>query len=151
MEDFSIRAIVIGVSLFVTMLTLTAIIMYFNTARGIADEVNKRTDIASSYDYIMNSDDFTDKLTGVEVRSLINKYAGRQDVTINIVKIGNEEVKEYININNTWLLNINDENEKSKIIKEDKLNLINPVWNCRVDKVENKGKITLNISLNVED
>ena len=35
--------------------------------------------------------------------------------------------------------------------KKDKLNLINPVWNCKVDKVENQGKITLNISLNVED
>ena len=148
MEDFSIRAIVIGVSLFVTMLTLSAIIIYFNTARGIADEVNKRTDIASSYDYIMNSDDFTDTLTGVEVCSLINRYAGNKDVIINIVKIGNDEVEDYMNINNTWLKTLN---ERSKIIREDKLNLINPVWDCRVDKVENQGKITLNISLNVED
>ncbi|MBQ8044295.1 MAG: hypothetical protein IJ272_09175 [Clostridia bacterium] len=148
MEDFSIRAIVIGVSLFVTMMTLSAILIYFNTARSIADEVNKRTDIASSYDYIMNSDDFSDELTGVEVRSLINKYAGNKDVRINIVSISGQEVEGYDNVNNKWLKSLND---NASLISEEKLDLVNPVWDCIVNKVENQGRITLNIGLDVED
>ena len=148
MEDFSIRAIIIGVSLFVTMLTLSAILIYFNTARDIADEVSKRTDIAETYDYIMNSDDFSDELSGVEVRSLINKYAGSDKVTINIISISGKPTGDYENINNTWLKKIND---KASLISEEKLNLINPVWNCTVDKVENPGHTTLKINLDVEE
>jgi len=148
MEDFSIRAIVIGVSLFVTMLTLTAILMYFNTARGIADEVNKRTDIASSYDYIMNSNALEDELTGVEVRSLISKYASSDSVTININLVVDDNKTEYKNVNNTWIREIN---ENSHLISEKELDKINPASRYTVDKVENQGITTLNINLIVED
>lgn len=154
MEDFSIKAIVIGVSLFITMMTLSVIIIYFNTARGIADAVNERTDIASSFDRIVNSDDLEATLTGVEVRSLINKYAGVSNVKINIVSIGETTTNVYNNINNKytdnggWLVSVN---ENAKLISEEKLTLINPVWNCIVNKVENSNEITLNIQLNVKD
>ena len=144
MEDFSIKAIVIGVSLFVTMLTLSAILIYFNTARSIADEVNKRTDIANTYDYIMNSDEFSDELSGVEVRSLINKYIESNNVIIDIV-IGETE---YNNVNNDWLKKLND---NASIISEEKLDLINPVQNYDVNKVENQGITTLTIEQIVEN
>ena len=150
MEDFSIRAIVIGVSLFVTMLTLTAILMYFNTARGAADVVSKREDIASSYERIMNTEVFDDDLSGVEVISLINRYAGSDSVEINIVKISGKEVTEYKNINNKWLVTLkNDEGISRRVISKEKLDIIDHVWTNHVEKVENKGKIILNISLNV--
>ncbi len=148
MEDFSIRAIVIGVSLFVTMLTLTAILMYFNTARSIADEVNKRTDIASSYDYIMNADVVDDELTGVEVRSLIHKYASSDRVTINITIVNNGVKKEYRDINNSWLKKIND---NAYLISEVELDKINTASKYNVNKVENQGRTILNINSIVED
>ena len=59
MEDAGVKAIVIGVSLFVTMLTVTAIVMYYNTAMSISKEVTDRVDIAATYDYIMKSDNFS--------------------------------------------------------------------------------------------
>lgn len=154
MEDYSIKAIVIGVSLFITMMTITVIIMYFDTARGLADEVNKRTDIATSFDAIMNSENFEQNLTGVEVRSLINKYAGNDKVQINIVEISNVATSAYVNINNKyvgsngWLVKLNS---KSNIISEEKLNIIEPIWKCKVNKVENSGIVELNIKLNVKD
>ena len=159
MEDFSIRAIIIGVSLFVTMLVLSAVIIYFNTARGIADKVSNRADIAALYDDIMNTDNFELDLTGVEVRSLINKYAGDEDVEINIIKISGIATPQYVNVNNTytgedgWLTRIND---NAHLISEEKLDIINPVWNCEVkkstevvDAVENVVKTILDISLDV--
>ena len=153
MEDYSVRAIVIGVSLFITMMTVTATVLYFNTARELADQVNKRTDIATSFDSIMNSENFEQNLTGVQVRSLINKYVGNDSVKINIIEISGVETNSYKNINNEyiendgWLVKIND---KSSIISEEKLNLIEPTWTCTVNKVENSGIVKLNIKLNVE-
>lgn len=156
MEDLPIKAIIIGVSVFVTMAVLSAILLYFNTARGIADQVNERTDIASSYDSIMNEDNFETTLTGVEVRSLITKYVGNSNVIINIVSISeqNPEIykekdvnKEKINYNN---INNNSSWVKNGIIKESALDIINPVWDCKVEKVKNGERITLKISLDVE-
>lgn len=146
MEDLPVKAIVIGVSLFVTMLVLSTIIIYFNTARGIADTVSNRTDIADTFDYIMNSDDFSDVLTGVEIRSLINKYAANDKVEINILSISGLATDEYKNINNTWLVNVK---WNSVQISEEKLDIINPVWKNRVEKVNISNKTILNISLNV--
>lgn len=146
MEDLPVKAIVIGVSLFVTMLVLSTIIIYFNTARGIADTVSNRTDIADTFDYIMNSDDFSDVLTGVEIRSLINKYAANGNVEINILSISGLATDEYKNINNTWLVNVK---WNSVQISEEKLDIINPVWKNRVEKVNISNKTILNISLNV--
>lgn len=154
MEDAGIKALIIGVSLFVTMLTLSAIILYFNTATSVSKKVSDRVDIAASYDYIMNSENFSDTLTGVEVRSLINKYANVENVVINIEQVDGSEVKKHNNVNNLdvdhggWIIKLN---EKSYIISEEKLNIINPIWNCRVDKVENLNETILTIRLNVKD
>ena len=146
MEDLPVKAIVIGVSIFVTMLVLSTIILYYNTARGFADTVSNRVDIADTFDYIMNSEDFSDELTGVEVRSLINKYARNDKVEINILSIGGIVTEEHNNINNSWLINVN---ENSVQISEEKLDIINPIWKNRVEKVSTSDKTILNISLNV--
>ena len=90
MEDLPIKAIVIGVSVFVTMAVLSAILIYFNTAKGVSDIVSKRIDIADLYDSIMNEDKFETTLTGVEIRSLITKYVGNSNVRINIKEIGGQ-------------------------------------------------------------
>ena len=143
MEDYAVRAVIIGVSLFVTMITLSAVLMYFNTARSIADEVNKRTDIAQTFDEIVNGDKFEMDLTGVQIRSLINKYAGSEDVEINILTISGETVEDYMNINHSWL------DQNTNLISEAKMSIIDPAWTNHVDKVHNFGKITLNIRLDV--
>lgn len=141
MEDFSIKAIVIGVSLFVTMMTLTAILIYFNTAREVSDIVSSRVDIAETYDRIMSAGMDSGYITGVEVRSLINKYAGKDNVIINI-RGDNGIVAN--NVNSNWI-------RSNGLISEQKLDLINPVWNCKVDKVQNSENIILEISLNVDN
>lgn len=141
MEDYAIKAIFIGVSVFVTILTLSAVILYFNTARSVADVVNERTDIAMLFDEIMNSDNFETTLTGVQVRSLINKYAGNEKVHINIINIKGTAVN-FENVNNAWLNEIN-------VVSEQKLDLIDPAWTNRVEKVKNEGTTTLNLYLNV--
>ena len=148
MEDLPVKAIVIGVSVFVTMAVVSALMIYFNTARGVADAVNKRTNIAEVYDNIMNDDVFIDTLTGVEIRSLITKYADYENsdnIFINIVSISGEDVTgSYNNIDKLWC-------RENGLISEQELDLINPVWKCTVEKVQNDDTVTLKLSLNVEN
>ena len=153
MEDLPVKAIVIGVSVFVTMAVLSAIMIYFNTARSVADAVNKRADIADNYESIMDEDISQDILTGVEVRSLIIKYAGSDNVKINIVAISGEEVA-YNYVNKAWYYTINysgSNKASEQIISEAKLDLINPVWNCKASKVNSGDITTLNIELDVDN
>lgn len=143
MEDFSIRAIVIGVSVFVTMLTLSVILIYYNTARNVANTAMDRTDIASSYEQIVNADKFDGNLSGTEVRSLIRKYAGNQNVRINIVEIKGKKTDKYNNVNNTWCIN-------SMILDKD-LDIVEPISsNKAVKTVHNAENIVINLSLNVD-
>ncbi len=143
MEDFSIRAIVIGVSVFVTMLTLSVILIYYNTARNTANTAMGRTDIASSYEQIVNADKFDGNLSGTEVRSLIRKYAGNQNVRINIVEIKGKKTDKYNNVNNSWCRN-------SMILDKD-LDIIEPISsNKAVKTVYSAENIVINLSLNVD-
>lgn len=142
MEDFSIKAIVIGVSVLVTIVTLSVIIIYYNAARNTANIVMNRTDIASSYEEIVNADNFEGNLSGVEVRSLIRKYAGNENVRISIVEIAGKETDKYNNVNNSWC--------KNSMIMEDKLDMIEPTSvNHAVKTVYNPENIVIEISLNV--
>ena len=142
MEDGAVKAIVIGVSIFVTMAVVSALMIYFNTAKGVADAVNLRTDIAEVYDKVMNNDINSDILTGVEVRSLINKYVGNSSVRINIQSISGEN-EAHSNINNSWC-------GTNGVIKEQYLDLINPVWNCKVTKNVSGTNVTLLLDLDVD-
>lgn len=142
MEDYPIRAIVIGVSVFVTMLTLSVILIYYNTARNTANVAMKRTDIASSFEEIVNADNFEGNLSGVEVRSLIRKYAGKENVRINIVEIKGVKTDKYNNVNNSWCEN--------SMILDKKLDMIEPTsTNHAVKTVENADSIVIEISLDV--
>ena len=156
MEDLPVKAIVIGVSVFVTMAVLSAVMLYYNTARTVADTISARVDIADTYDAIMNDETFEDTLTGVEVRSLITKYAGKENVVINILSISGQDVEEenmYNNVNNNsfWYKNVNNRyTADAKLISEAMLDLINPVWKCTAEKVENGDRVTINIHLDVD-
>ena len=153
MEDFSVKAIVIGVSIFIIIFTLSAIILYYNAAKSAITSLASNEDVASAYDRIMNEENFEDTLTGVEVKSLINKYAGDTSVEINIVSISGRKVSssKYKNINNLWVVITTSDAKKvyTKIISKEKLDLINPVWNNRVEKTYSGEKVILNLNLNV--
>lgn len=163
MEDNVTRVLIIAVSLFVTMLTISLVFMYYNTAKELATNVNTRTDIAETYDEIVTNIEKTSQyLTGVEIRQLIRKYAGDANVEINIYSISNMEIESaltgaeardyyvedmlekglYNNINNTWI------DTKTGMIKEKYLSVIDPGWEKNwVTKEINGSKIELKLSL----
>ena len=86
-------------------------------------------------------------ITGVfpDFKAELEKYKNDK-VEINILSIGGIVTDEYNNINNSWLINVK---ANSVQMSEEKLDIINPVWKNRVEKVSTSNKTILNISLNV--
>ena len=145
MDEHATMALMIGVSLFVIVLTLSLLVTYFNTSKKIADQVNLRVDVATNYDTIVNNlETYEQKLSGVEVRSLVRKYAGDKNVTINIISISSITNSLYRNINNVWY------DEEIGMIKETMLHVINPSWENRVYKTVEDSHITLDIELDIK-
>lgn len=144
MNDYTMKAILYAVSLFVTMVTLTLLITYYNTSKLISDAANNRTDIAGMMEEIVSGQEvFNEELSGTEIRSLIRKYAGDEKVEINIISISGLGVVDYDNVNNLWF----DENDR--MIKESMLSIVNPVWNNKVEKTTSGEKVILTVELDV--
>ena len=143
-EDYTIKAVFIGVSVFVTMTILVLVLNYYNTAKQIANKINLKMDIPDTFDYIMkNYDALDDKISGAELQALIRKYANREDISINIISISGHPDAEGIeeNINNTWF------DKELGIVNELELSKINPSWVNLVEKEVTDNHITLNVSL----
>ncbi len=87
MDDSTpMRALTIGVSIFIALATITAIMIYYNTAKNAAGIIgNQAKDIATSY-----RQDIEDMLlsggtiTGTDVINLLNYFKNDQNVNITI-------------------------------------------------------------------
>lgn len=142
MENQAIRAIFIGVSLFVIMITLSLVLTYLNTAKSLANSVSDRVDIAETardYSYYVDiieserEEEYNEyiKLNGVEIRSLLREFAGDEDMYIVIYIKG----KTYTNVNNTapWY------DRTTGLLNEAMLSHFNPVSNYDVEILLNKN------------
>lgn len=142
MENQAIRAIFIGVSLFVIMITLSLVLTYLNTAKSLADSVSDRVDIAETtkdYSYYVDiieserEEEYNEyiKLNGVEIRSLLRKFAGDEKMHIKI------KVKEktYSDVNTTlpWY------DTTTGLLNEAMLSHFNPVSNYDVEILLNQN------------
>ncbi|MBR6688472.1 MAG: hypothetical protein IKL68_00445 [Clostridia bacterium] len=143
-EDFGIKAMFIGLSVFVAMLVLTLLVNYYNVAKGISKQAQLKMDIPETFDAIVkNHNQVEDKISGAELQSLIRKYAYDDTVTINIVSVSNDdspEKKQY-HINKTWF------DSSLGIVKETMLSTINPSWVILVEKEISGTHTTLNVHL----
>ena len=146
-EDYAIKAVFIGLSVFIIMIVLSLIIAYYSAAKGIAKQAQLKMDIPESFDAIIKrQNQIEDKISGAELQSLIRKYAADPDVTINIVSVSNDDSAE----NKQWAINRSSKwyDRSLGIVKETQLSTINPSWVVLVEKEEIGNKITLNVHLN---
>lgn len=146
-EGISIRAITIGVSVFIAVVTMSAVLMYYSTARNTVSEIGTGLDISVAYNRVIEGILIKDVITGEELKNLINYYYKNEDVDINIIKIkvvGSDGKVNYeqINSGNTGLyLNVNNikinyNNIMKKIISNSKF---------RLEKINKDMKLTLNV------
>lgn len=102
-ESAPIRAIVIGVSTLLAVATISAVLMYYNTAKQMASNVGRGQDFAANYEqsiqdiltagtYNVSGNNY---ITGADVKSLLNYFYNNEEVRIDV--IDNVSMGEYVN------------------------------------------------------
>lgn len=102
-ESAPIRAIVIGVSTLLAVATISAVLMYYNTAKQMASNVGRGQDFAANYEqsiqdiltagtYNVSGNNY---ITGADVKSLLNYFYNNEEVQIKVIDI--KYIDEYEN------------------------------------------------------
>lgn len=102
-ESAPIRAIVIGVSTLLAVATISAVLMYYNTAKQMASNVGRGQDFAANYEqsiqdiltagtYNVSGDNY---ITGADVKNLLNYFSNSETMKIKVYNI--KVIDEYKN------------------------------------------------------
>lgn len=82
------KALYVGVSLFVTVITITALLAYYNIARESIKEVGSGTEFDALYrediKETLLSTGINNQITGTQVKNLVNYYYDNNAVEISI-------------------------------------------------------------------
>lgn len=146
-EGISIRAITIGVSVFIAIATMSVVLIYYSTAKNTVSEIGTGLDISVAYNRNIEKILIKETITGEELKNLINYYYKNLDVDINIRKIkvigsdGSITYESITSTNSNLYMNVNNNkvsynNIMKKIISNTKFKL---------EKINKDLKLTLNI------
>lgn len=102
-ESAPIRAIVIGVSTLLAVATISAVLMYYNTAKQMASNVGRGQDFAANYEqsiqdiltagtYNVSGDNY---ITGADVKNLLNYFSNSETMKIKVYNF--KVIDEYKN------------------------------------------------------
>lgn len=143
-ESNAIRAITIGVSTFIAILTISAVLTYYNTAKATVQEIGYGPDLYNNYanyvqDILLRADT-NGNISGTDAINIINYFYNNDLVTVNI--------------KNFKLLDSNTNIRKEKINKvenkaeyEGIINKIIPVQKIKMDIRENENNQKMVINL----
>lgn len=166
-ESAPIRAIVIGVSVLLAIATISAVLMYYNTAKQMASNVGRGQDFASNYEQSIQdiltkgSYNVTGKnyVTGADVKNLLNYFYGDETVEINIIgfRYVNSNSDSYIpnTTNEISSKNISNNPNSNDIGEKDYNNVMKKILDNQkftIQKVDNttltNGNIGMKITIN---
>ena len=87
-ENALTKALYVGVSLFVTVITITAIIAYYNIARSSIKDIGSGTDFDTVYredikETLLKTGE-NNKITGTQVKNLVSYYYDNINVQIKV-------------------------------------------------------------------
>ena len=114
MEDSAMKAIVISVSVFVAIITISAVIIYYNTAKDIVNVTGPGVDLAvaqqQDIENILLKANNNAKVSGTEVMNIIKYFYNNKKYTVSIIlkdivylngkySVVKNENKEYMNAN----------------------------------------------------
>lgn len=88
-ESTAMRALIIGVSVFMAIATITAVMVYYNTAKSTAGVVGSRSvDIEKSYRQdIEDAFFYKTEITGTDVINILNYFKENTSYKINVGNI----------------------------------------------------------------
>lgn len=144
MSELSFRTMFIGVAIFISLATVSAILFYYNVSVSNAKILNERTNVELEYSKRISMLLDKDTLTGTDVRNLIRYYFLNDNVQINITKIKDVAMGAiFQNVNNQWVVN---PGEHLKVISEYNMETINPSYKGKIVENTKVGNIqTINI------
>jgi hypothetical protein len=155
-ESNAIRAITIGVSTFIAIITISAVMLYYNTAKATVQEIGSGTDVAGNYSkYIEGLLVKSGNITGSDVKNILNCYYmdERVEITMSgkIVKKGSSiisgassESVEYISKDSEKAVVVNKDtsvynNYYSNIISESKFKITSVTYYDKDNKTDVKS------------
>jgi len=83
-DENASRAVFLGVSVFVAIITITLIVNFYRVAKDSAAVAN-RFDISSEYNRQVNEILEKEYITGVEVRYLTNYFVGNEEYKVKVI------------------------------------------------------------------
>lgn len=137
MDENASRAVFIGVSVFVAIITITLILNFYRTAKDSAAVAN-RYDLTETGSSKVNEILSKDKITGLELRYLLNYYYSDTDIQIYVYqpnvndKFDEENARLSLNSKEYW----SDENQQ--YLDEN----IRPNFNYGL-AIDNRGRATV--------
>ena len=85
-DDVLVRAITIGASIFITLATVTAIMMYYNTARQAVTAIGPGTNLEANYREDIKKILYNTQASGSEVKNILQYFYDNHEVSITIDK-----------------------------------------------------------------
>lgn len=151
-EGISVRAITIGVSIFIAIITMTVVLNYYNTARESVRNIGQGTNISENYnrqiETILAKSSSNYYLNGTDVKNLLNYYYNNVNVTLNVLRLlivdddGNVAYENMIGTKKQMYENINNNEEKYN-------NLLKKIFSnqkFRLEIIKENNQMTLNIT-----
>ena len=114
MDDVAIRAITVGASVLIALITISAVLTYYTTAKDMVRQIGSGTDIAGLYEKSIEEILLKKTITGTELKNLINYFDSIGKARVKFVYL------VYFNSNGISLLTSQssystDKNTKKKI------------------------------------
>lgn len=84
MNDSLAKALAIGAGLFITIITISAVMTYYSTAQASIQKVGLGADIVGLTNQNITNSLLKESITGTEVKNIINYFYLNEDVIINV-------------------------------------------------------------------
>jgi hypothetical protein len=85
-DDILMRAITIGASVFITLATVTAVMMYYNVAKTSVTNIGTGTNIEEKYREDIKNTLYNTEATGSEVKNILQYFFENNEVDITITR-----------------------------------------------------------------
>ena len=135
MDENASRAVFLGVSVFIAIITITIIVNFYDTARNSAAVAN-RFDISNDVNKNVNKVLEKKNINGVELRYLLNYFEGNNEFEIAVYNSASDRdnnVKINIDHENYWT-----DGYQTRLDKE-----IRPNYNYTLDILESGNKYVI--------
>ena len=135
MDENASRAVFLGVSVFIAIITITIIVNFYDTARNSAAVAN-RFDISNDVNKNVNKVLEKKNINGIELRYLLNYFEGNNEFEIAVYNSDSDRdnnVKINIDHENYWT-----DGYQTRLDKE-----IRPNYNYTLDILESGNKYVI--------